>query len=193
MGYTHYWTWPDGPAYRQAWPGLLHDAAAIVTAVTRAGIHLAGPIGTGTPYIQHTGIRLNGDLARGEAYEAFIIWPPSPDGATTQAAHGQTVDQAPGQPTGPARRWDFCKTARMPYDLAVCAILLRFHLVLPEHFVIASDGSWDTEWNRPPPATTTTSQPGGIAEFGGISPRQLVTGLFGPVPEASPLSRISWD
>ncbi|GIF01087.1 hypothetical protein [Paractinoplanes rishiriensis] len=71
---------------------------------------------------------------------------------------------APG-PTG--RQWCFCKTLALPYDLAVTATLLRCQLLLPNTFWIASDGDWDQQWR---PA------------------RQLIRGLFGAAPTASPFS-----
>ena len=41
--------------------------------------------------------------------------------------------------------WDFCKTNWRPYDLEVCAILIRAHAHLPEGFVFESDGDWEDE------------------------------------------------
>jgi hypothetical protein len=174
MGYTHYWTHPDNPAYRQAWPQLVQDAARIITAVTNAGITLAGPAGSGLPRADRRGVCLNGSVVLGQAYEAFIIWPPADTSRSEDASRRW--------------KWDFCKTARQPYDLAVCAILLRFHLILPGGFLISSDGSWDAEWNQPVPGATGASQPNGTNT---TSPRQLVADLFGPVPEDSQLSRIT--
>lgn len=43
--------------------------------------------------------------------------------------------------------FQFCKTARKPYDLAVCLILLRVEAIAPGALAISSDG--DEEWNFP--------------------------------------------
>jgi len=49
-----------------------------------------------------------------------------------------------GQP-----KWEFCKTARKPYDYVVQAVLLIMHNVAPDKFRVTSDGfreEW--EWSR---------------------------------------------
>ena len=40
----------------------------------------------------------------------------------------------------------FCKTARKPYDLAVCLSLLRIKEIAPDAIELSSDGDWDIEW-----------------------------------------------
>lgn len=42
--------------------------------------------------------------------------------------------------------FDFCKTARKPYDLAVGLSLLAAHKHAPNTIKISSDGDWDEEW-----------------------------------------------
>lgn len=42
--------------------------------------------------------------------------------------------------------FDFCKTNRKPYDLAVCLVLLTLKQHAPESVEISSDGEWDVEW-----------------------------------------------
>ncbi|KAH7025145.1 uncharacterized protein B0I36DRAFT_332587 [Microdochium trichocladiopsis] len=39
-----------------------------------------------------------------------------------------------------------CKTDRKPYDLVVCAILLRAHQLAPSAISIRSDGNWGDWW-----------------------------------------------
>jgi hypothetical protein len=39
----------------------------------------------------------------------------------------------------------YCKTARKPYDLAVCLTLLRVLAIAPDAIKISSDGCWDNE------------------------------------------------
>lgn len=66
--------------------------------------------------------------------------------------------------------WAFCKTNRLPYDLAVMAVLLRTHQLVPELLALGSTGSWDQEWR---PA------------------RDLLDGLFDAVTSQSPLTDAS--
>lgn len=40
----------------------------------------------------------------------------------------------------------FCKTARKPYDLAVCMVLIACHNIAPGALTISSDGDWVKNW-----------------------------------------------
>ena len=62
----------------------------------------------------------------------------------------------------------------------MAAVLLRARLLLPEVFLIRSDGDWDGEWAH-------GVLPGVPGAGTAVAPRQLVADLFGPVPQASPL------
>lgn len=42
--------------------------------------------------------------------------------------------------------FDFCKTARKPYDLAVCLVLISMKRHATGNVRIGSDGEWDGEW-----------------------------------------------
>lgn len=42
--------------------------------------------------------------------------------------------------------FDFCKTARKPYDLAVCLVLLSLIRHASDSVQVSSDGDWDHEW-----------------------------------------------
>jgi len=167
MGYTHYWDAPTAhPDYAAAWPAIITDTRTIITAVRAAGIVIAGPDGRRRPQLDVEGIAFNGDATSDLDYESFILAPPGP---------------------APRVGHPFCKTDRRPYDLAVAAVLLRCHLVLPDTFRIWSDGGWDREWRHgaiPPAPDARHPTP---------SPRQLVADLFGPVPDASPLRRATWQ
>ena len=128
MGYTHYWVLVDG-FYPAALEAAVKDMSEIVY---RSELPVAGPNGQpGTdPEIGQTRIALNG--IGDESNETFLI----------------DADR-PG--------WDFCKTARKPYDSVVAACLLAAKHHLPDHFQLSSDGSWDDEWTNgasdgcPPP------------------------------------------
>ncbi|HEY2670149.1 MAG TPA: hypothetical protein VGJ07_07195 [Rugosimonospora sp.] len=164
MGYTHYWTVPSThPGYTAAWPGIVADARRIITAVRAAGIVIAGPDGYHRPTCDLVeGIAFNGDATSDLDYETFWLQPP---GWAPRCARG------------------FCKTERRPYDLAVAAVLLRCHLLLPDLFAIGSDGDWDREWLYgaiPSAPDARHTRPGA---------RRLVAELFGPVPDASPFQR----
>lgn len=44
-------------------------------------------------------------------------------------------------------RWDFCKTARKPYDKIVTAILIAARYDFGNNFSLSSDGNWE-EWEE---------------------------------------------
>jgi hypothetical protein len=167
MGYTHYWDAPTAHLdYAAVWPGIITDTRKIITAVRAAGIVIAGPAGRRRPQLDAGGIALNGDATSDLDCESFILAPP---GLAPSVGHS------------------FCKTERRPYDLAVAAVLLRCHLLLPGTFRIWSDGGWDREWLHgviPPAPDARHLVP---------SPRRLVADVFGPVSEASPLRRATWQ
>jgi hypothetical protein len=71
-----------------------------------------------------------------------------------------------------------CKTERFPCDVAVCAVLLRCHLLALAAFLIDSDGDWDKEW-----ANGT-----GWPPTEGMSARGLVAELFDDTPTTCPFT-----
>ncbi|GAA1577218.1 hypothetical protein GCM10009827_118820 [Dactylosporangium maewongense] len=125
MGYTHSWRYRPGSAdYAAAWPQILTDVTHLLGTLQGDAIDLAGPQGYALPIIDPVdGIAFNGAVP--EDYECFDLDSPGPD-----------------RPV-----WRFCKTDRRPYDLAVTAVLLRCHQLLPGSFLIGSDGSWDRDWH----------------------------------------------
>ena len=85
---------------------------------------LKGGLGEGEPIFNETEIWFNGDEKKGLDHETF--------GITWKGEGG----------------FDFCKTARKPYDLAVCFCLLSFHNHFPrEIFQLSSDGG-EEEWQK---------------------------------------------
>lgn len=167
MGYTHYWAYrPDHPAYRQGWPAIVDAAGRIATRVGRSGITIAGLDGHGQPRLDIAGgVGFNGDGTIDLHCETFVLTPPQ---EPTEVSQHES--------------W-FCKTNRLPYDVAVTGLLLFCQQLLPEVFTIGSDGDWDREWAhgagcwQPDPARTQ------------LSARGLVAELFGISPTASPLRR----
>ena len=51
-----------------------------------------------------------------------------------------------GHRTESGEMFDFCKTARKPYDLAVMLVLLSMKRHAPDSVKVSSDGDWDGEW-----------------------------------------------
>jgi hypothetical protein len=159
MGYTHYWSVPPGdPRYAMVWPGIVQDTRRIVDAVRDIGVVIAGPDGHRRPVLDvSAGVAFNGDATTDLDYETFAL-------------------AAPG--FGGPPRTEFCKTGRRPYDLAVTAVLLRCRLLLPDVFLIGSDGDWDGEW-----LAGVAGDGGPLAGFGA---RRVVADLFGEVPPDNP-------
>lgn len=118
MGYTHYWERHhhyDKERFNRA----LDDVRILLTALAPI---VAGPNGSGKPWVSTRGIAFNG---RGEnAHEPFLF----PRSCTPERA---------------GDRFDWCKTERKPYDVLVMAVLLVLHQHLD--ICIASDGT-PNEW-----------------------------------------------
>jgi hypothetical protein len=72
----------------------------------------------------------------------------------------------------PTAGWYFCKTQWQPYDVVVCAVLLRAALTIPG-FDIESDGGWgEPEW---------------------MAARSLYESVFGEVPSTEPFRDTTGD
>lgn len=128
MGYTHYWS-HDENLGRKALFAAMQDARKIVEAAQAKGIALAGPNGDGEPMVSE-GIALNGVAE--ESHESFIF-PNNPNDPFINKVNGSL--------------WAFCKTARKPYDLVVCAILLVLKHHMGKQIRISSDGDRrEDEW-----------------------------------------------
>jgi hypothetical protein len=125
MGYTHYWT-QTRDFTRDEWVQIHEDMEALLKDVQHVqGIPLANGMGDpGTsPEVTDQKIWFNG--AGDEACETFCLYRVRP----------------PKEP-GERRGWDFCKTARRPYDLAVTAALCHLASVTdPISHSVGSDGN----------------------------------------------------
>lgn len=118
MGYTHYWS-GCSPAPTDL-VNLMEDARKIVEAAQAQGVVICGGMGEGKPEIGERQIWLNGDASQSLDHETFMF---------------------------PTSSWAFCKTARKPYDLVVCSILLLAKYHLGDAVRISSDGDReDDEW-----------------------------------------------
>lgn len=113
--------------YTHYWSGKPNLSADVIEDIEKiiegSGVKIGNGLGEGTPILSAELVRFNGWDADDEAYETFEL--------------------------GDSDAWTFCKTARMPYDVVVCATLIRVREASPE-FIIESDGRWDDadEWGR---------------------------------------------
>lgn len=97
MGYTRYWTRTDKKI-----DGELIDAVnSIITDCRNRGISIKDGGGNGNPIVNEERIVFNGDADKGLEYETFYIT--------------NNEDEL--------NEWQFCKTARRPYDYAVRQVL----------------------------------------------------------------------
>lgn len=128
MGYTHYWT-VKRPFTTKQWAIICADTRALFE---KSVIVLVGDEEDqqSEPIADSKQIRFNG--AGDGMYETFLL--------------SKGIDDA------------FCKTARMPYDLIVCAVLIVANKHAPKSITITSDGGMasfvddypgphDSEWD----------------------------------------------
>ena len=122
-------------------------------------VDIRGASGFGAPLLTEGAIGFNGDQTTDGDVESFWLPYAAPDPVAQPylAAEYRTRGFV----------WSFCKTAGKPYDLAVCVVLLRCHVVAPEVFAIGSDGDWDRDWTMP---------------------RAVYTDLFGDPGDTNPLT-----
>jgi len=119
MGYTHYWDKPQAMTAEE-WKALTVRARQILTyAQDMMGIALSEDYDVNKPpIVDELQIRFNG--YEDEGHETFHLFP------------------------GPIA-FDFCKTARKPYDAPVVAILMEAARIAPDAFSWSSDGDGEPE------------------------------------------------
>ena len=130
MGYTNYWENLGHKDDATNFLKVVEEAKKLYDNLpehseSAGGYHSADPLklcgwdGTGEPVFTETEISFNGDATLGLDHESFRVTPNT-------------------------SKFDFCKTARKPYDLMVCAVLISMkkHLVT---FSYSSDGNSD-DW-----------------------------------------------
>ena len=94
MGYTRYWKRTD----EEIDQGVVDMAKDIIDMAEKDyGIKVGDAMGNGEPIIDAEHIVFNGDATKQEDYETFYV--------------------------GPETGFEFCKTARQPYDIVVNAML----------------------------------------------------------------------
>lgn len=121
MGYTHYYTINESFTENE-----VKECNELITKIlntTSVSIH--GSSGTGSPVITSDYISLNGEDMTDESHETFYV-----------AYH-----------LGPTQtsQFEFCKTARKPYDEVVTACLIAIKHVVNNKIDISSDG-FKNEW-----------------------------------------------
>lgn len=134
MGYSHHWRLVKKPT-PAAWGPLVLDCQTLIGNLPECShsaggyyaaepLTLRGPSGKGTPIVSQRRIAFNGDLSMELDHESFELKP-----ARTKQS-----------------RQLWCKTARKPYDLVVCAVLIcAWNRFGPGTIEIGGDGDW-SDW-----------------------------------------------
>lgn len=121
MGYTHYFK-QNKPVSNEQWEAFEKDAKIVIDYVQKnLGVVLTSDDSNGI-ILNSERINLNGDSSCDLDHETFYL-------------------------TKDYREFNFCKTARKPYDIAVCSLLLLAHEHMPNHHDIGSDGGFE-EWQE---------------------------------------------
>lgn len=110
MGYTHYWYYnPSLLNETSRAKAFIHAAVKIGKAArhieSAAGVVVRGWDGRGEAVFFDKAVSFNGDDSRGESHESFVVE------RDKQRERGG---------------FNFCKTARKPYDILVCYALMAF-------------------------------------------------------------------
>lgn len=136
MGYTHYVERPvknAGSAFMYS--KLALDAKMICDYAQAKGIPLAnGNAEAGTqPVFTEGFFSLNGvsDENGDNGHETF---------------HWAGIPTLPDYRKNESEHFDFCKTARKPYDAVVTAILIRAKVIYGSCVSVSSDGDWE-DWS----------------------------------------------
>ena len=120
MGYTHYWKFNPSKESEKEFELVIEDCQQILK--NSGDIVIRGGHGIGLPEVSKTKICFNGDAATDNDYESFYF---------------NVVESTD---------FDFCKTARRPYDLIVGAVLLSLSHRMTG-FSFSSDGTYtENEW-----------------------------------------------
>ena len=123
MGYTHYWEFKSNPKdVKDGDKKFKKSVELLKKCLKDVSVKLAGGNGTGEPVFTDTKVCFNGVDDDDDAYETCYL----------------ALDNAD-------YKFDFCKTARKPYDVVVCLTLLCFKNFFGEDFKYSSDGNMDDE------------------------------------------------
>ena len=132
-GYTHYYNRPRILPKAQ-FLSAAADLKKVLDHLQAQGLPLGGSDGSGTPDFTPTYIAFNG--VGDDAHETFYV---------PQVFTPHYPSQEPHL-VGRRKMWfDFCKTARKPYDVAAVAGLIVFKHHFGEKFLVSSDGDDEPE------------------------------------------------
>lgn len=121
MGYTHYFE-THAPIPQEDWEKIAMDVIKAIEFCEHKGIRLTfEDTIPEMPEVSDDQIRFNG--VGNDGHETFIL------------RKCRTA-------------FNFCKTARKPYDLAVGLVLLIAKKHAPNSIRVSSDGNWDSDWNK---------------------------------------------
>lgn len=135
MGYTHYWHQKRNFTTAE-WLAITADTRAVLANAAKDGIDLLYERDSNKPpLIDSETIRFNGN--GDEGHETFVL-------ERKRRAKRDYEDAAEYKRDG---SFNFCKTARKPYDAVVTAVLLIAAHVAPNAIKLSSDGE-NTDWAR---------------------------------------------
>ena len=141
MGYTHYW-YQKRDFTREEWRQIAVASRAVSLISTHGAdsppITIRGWDGTGKAQFTNDEITFNGDKDKLESHETFRL-------NRVMPAHNHPI-MAVRAAAGKTDYFAFCKTARKPYDILVCAVLLIAKHVAPTAIDYSSDGDKE-EWS----------------------------------------------
>jgi hypothetical protein len=129
MGYTQYYYQSKNLTQKQ-WEKVCLETFQILDYCKGKKIKLAFECDIPKPpEVSNEIIRFNG--VNDEGHETFIFFKKKPEERIC---------------SDKSRYFYFCKTARKPYDLAVCLVLLSLAQHAPKSVELGSDGDWEHEW-----------------------------------------------
>ena len=121
MAYTHYWEFKRKPKNVKDGDNKFKKSVELLKKCLKdVSVKLASGNGTGEPVFTDTKVCFNG--VDDDSYEGCYL----------------ALDNAD-------YKYDFCKTARKPYDVVVCLTLLCFKKFFGEDFKYSSDGNMNDE------------------------------------------------
>ena len=135
MGYTHYWD--ISKDVKEISKECLKDIKKVLQ--KHKGIIQFESDNTKKPIVNKKEIRFNG--IGGDGYETFNVLMPD-----ALKKEGKRCDEG--------LYFNFCKTAKQPYDVVVCEVLLLLKADLKDKIKVSSDGfshdscSFDGSWDK---------------------------------------------
>ena len=134
MSYSRYWNFSPEPIPINIWEQIQKDFKIIVFELKVKDINISGPNGTGKPIIDSCETTFNGKTPEENESFTFVRNP------NEYLFEFSTVNYE-----GKTYLFNFCKTAKKGYDLAVACYLLIAKNYLKEKLIISSDGN-ENDW-----------------------------------------------